>query len=70
MQHLSILSSVAQLESKHAEPTDRPFLLFSSLPLSLPLYCLMMENFVRMTVVGADVYHIFFLLYTYEKKTD
>ena len=68
-QHLSILSSIAQLESKHAEPGERPFLLFSSFPPSLsPLFCLMMENFMCMTVVEADVYHFFFFLYTCVKN--
>ena len=35
-QHLSTLSSLAQLESIHAELLERPFLLFLPLLLSLP----------------------------------
>ena len=69
-QHLSILPSVAQLESEHAEPLDRPFLLFSSLYLPLSLFLLSDDGeiYVRMTVVGADVYHFFFFSYAYIKK--
>ena len=53
---------------------ERPFLLFSSLTLSLLclMMMMMMENFMCMTVVRADVcitFSLFFsLLYTNEKK--
>lgn len=43
-QHLSILSSTAQLERTHAELAERPFLLFSSLPRSLPLSLPLMSD--------------------------